>query len=78
MLTTRCILIAKYIIHQSHHNGFALYQPNYGRKIVLIARQTFVYHKTRVALLRLKWLYFRSGIVYQMFDSGSKTPRCYN
>lgn len=32
---------------------FALYQPNYGRKIVLIMRQTFVYKKTR--LLYCAW-----------------------
>lgn len=45
MSTTRCISNANYIIDQWNHNGFALYQPNYDRKIVLIMRPAFVTKK---------------------------------
>lgn len=50
-------------------------QPNYGRKIASITVDVCIQKNAQDTLLGLKWLYFRSGIVYEMYDSGSADQR---
>lgn len=51
-------------------------QPNYGRKFASIAVDVCIQKKKRPdTLLGLKWLYFCSEIIYQMYDSGSVDQR---
>lgn len=50
-------------------------QPNYSRKIASITVDVCIQKNAQDTLLGLKWLYFRSGIIYQMYDSGSADQR---
>ena len=44
---------------------------------MLITANVCIQESSGYALIRLKWLYFSSGIVYETRDNRSRAPRCY-